>query len=167
MCGSQVRGRAEFCAACRKKIAAEDASVEKKVEPVVKEPVPEPVVTAPVEEPAPVGKVFNAFPMALVSMIVAVVSPTLVNFIIREFEVLKDKIGINIALLVIGACCLAGGIVAICNVSKMRKAKLGKAGVTMTLGILATVFGSFTVLNNLHPFFEMLKERIGSSGTIA
>lgn len=166
MCGAPVKGDAEFCSDCQSgKTAVKETPVEN-TETVVSEPVASDdapyVAVNPFEK-----KVFNAFPMALVSMIVSVVGPTMMGLIVREFDMLKDNIGITIAMLVIGAACLACGIVAICNVSKMKKAKLGKAGVTMTLGILAVVFSSFIVMNNLQPVMDAIKEAMGSSGTIA
>ena len=103
--------------------------------------------------------------MALVSMIVSVVGPSMMSFIVKEFETLKDQVGINIAMLVIGAVCLTLGIIAVSNVGAMKKAKLGKTGVTMTLGILAIVFSSFVIMNNLHPIFELIKEGM-DHGTI-
>ena len=112
-----------------------------------------------------VTKGFNAFPMALVSMIVSVVGPSMMSFIVKEFETLKDQVGINIAMLVIGAACLTLGIIAVSNVGAMKKAKLGKTGVTLTLGILAIVFSSFVIMNNLHPIFELIKEGM-DHGTI-
>lgn len=137
MCGVQLTDNEEYCPECKIQVHNEKRVVK-----------------------------FNAFPIALISMIATIVTPSLLSFVISLDKTIQDNIGVNAALFSMGLLCLSCGIISICFSSSMRKNKMSKSTATLIMAIVTVVYSSFIVSQNIRPFIEMIKDNISSTGTI-